>query len=133
MVRHIGWSTSADRDDLFPESWREGQQQRLDAMWDLSNPLPVPRFQPRCPVCACFPLMIKDWKFHTRVRTGSASPWRCDVRMKCPGCSYVAAFGIAVPEQYYQATSAIHTPRLGRYVSWREGRRLLTEAGYLDA
>lgn len=123
---------TASRESLFPGHWSEGRAERTEGMWDLSYPLPVPRFRPTCPICDSFPLMVKDWKFHTRVRTGSSSPWRCDVRMKCPGCSYVGAFGLAVGEDYYQPASAIHTPRLGRSYSWREGRRLLSEAGYFD-
>jgi hypothetical protein len=118
---------------LFPDAWRAEQRQRLDEAWDFGYPLPVPRQELDCPVCHGFPLMLKDWRFHIRVHTGSDSPWRCDVRMKCPGCSFVAAFGLPVSQDYYQARSSLHSPRRGRSFSWRQGRRVLAEAGYVDS
>lgn len=123
---------SAARRSLFPDAWQTGRAARAVDKWDLTFPLPVPRFRPVCQACAEFPLMIKDWKFHMRDRTGSETPWRCDVRMKCPACAYVVSFGVVVTEDYYQQVSSLFTPRLGRYVSWREGKRVLARAGYFD-
>lgn len=119
------------RRTLFPDAWQVGLTPRAHDKWDLTFPLPVPRFRPMCQACGEFFLMIKDWKFHMRVRTGSDAPWRCDVRMKCPGCAFVVSFGVVVPG-YYQQVSPLYTPRLGRYVPWREGKQLLERAGYFD-
>ena len=123
---------SGARRTLFPDAWEDGLTARAQQKWDLTFSLPMPRFRPTCHACGEFFLMIKDWKFHMRVGTGSGAPWRCDVRMKCPGCAYVVNFGVVVPEDYYQRVSSLHTPRLGRYVPWREGKQILERSGYFD-
>jgi hypothetical protein len=120
------------RSSLFPDAWSEGRDERLNQTWDLSYPLPVPRVPLACPTCGDYELMLKDWTFHMHVHSGSHQPWRCDVRMKCPGCAVVLSFGTPVTEDYYQAIPNLRTQRMGRYFSWRDGKQALDEAGYFD-
>lgn len=125
------------RAELFPDHHAADVAERVEAHWDLRYLLPMPTF-PRLCVCAIgnpFPtqtLVVKDWKFHDRNRTGTAHPWRCDVRLKCVACSLVLTYGVRVPADYH-ARALKQLPRGGRdWISWREGRRLLAEAGYFE-
>lgn len=123
------------RHNLFPDAHKDGQETRLARAWTLDYPLPVPaRHRPlRCPCCGIGDLVLKDWKFHTRQRTGSKAPWRCDVRMKCMTCGHVPIFGVPVTEAYHStATERGAFAHNRQWISWREGKRVLSEAGYFD-
>lgn len=110
------------REALFPDAHASGVEERVAKVWDLSYPLPVPRIQP---VCLCGGvLVLKDWKFHERGKTGSAHPWRCDVRLKCVGCSVVTIYGVVIPK-------GMKRPQDG-WISWREGREILSRAGFFE-
>lgn len=123
------------REALFPDAHRQGMATRIAQAWDLSWPLPIPRFAMRCPRC-CFPeapLVIKDWKFHVRKDTGSKAPWRVDVRLKCMDCSIVLIFGVALDETTYEAARrAIPASLFRGWIHWREGKRVLAKAGFFD-
>lgn len=125
-----------DREALFPDAWTDGKDERIAEHWDLSYPLPVPRVVPLCPMCGPFTrgggrLVLKDWKFHKRTRTGSKFPWRCDVRLKCVDCSYVPIYGIAIPQQMWEHAYA-HYCQVNQWISWRKGKQVLIDAGYLE-
>lgn len=128
------------RADLFPDAHSEGRDDRVAACWDLDWPLPIPRAPLLlCPCCSVgnpFPtptLVLKDWKFHSRSDVGSKQPWRCDVRLKCVGCSAVLTYGVAVPRQTYDKARAAMPPgRLSSWLHWREGKQLLAEAGFFE-
>jgi hypothetical protein len=109
-----------DRRNLFPNAHSEGMAERVASVWDLSWPLPVPHRQSFCQCGAA--MVLKDWKFHVRATTGSSHPWRCDVRLKCVGCSVVTIHGVVVPKE-------MKRPKDG-WISWREGHDLLERAGY---
>jgi hypothetical protein len=69
-------------------------------------------------------MVLKDWKFHRRT-TSTAHPWRCDVKLKCIDCSVVPIYGVVVPKEM--------TPiRRGEWISWREGREILADAGFFE-
>jgi hypothetical protein len=106
---------------MWPSDWAEGLEQRVAQNWDLAGPLPLPwPHMQACPFCAGG-LVMKEWKFHDRTNTGSRTPFRCDVRMKCTGCS----FGVAVPRDYYDRRPA------DGWIAWRSGKRIL-EKGRID-
>jgi hypothetical protein len=106
---------------LFPDAHAEGVAERVARAWDLSWPLPIPKDQR----CHCGGLLVcKDWKFHRRT-TGTAHPWRCDVKLKCIDCSVVPIYGVVVPKEM--------TPiRRGEWISWREGKEILADAGFFE-
>jgi hypothetical protein len=111
------------REQLFPDVHAADVSARVALFWDLDWPLPVTREQQLCAGCA-FALILKDWKFHRRT-TDTAHPWRCDVRLKCTGCSEVRIYGVVVPKEM--------TPiRRGEWISWREGREILADAGFFE-
>lgn len=118
------------RAKIFPDAHRDGQDARIAQMWDLSWPLPVPHVMPSCPGCVFPPgrMVVKDWKFH-RQRTGSKAPWRCDVRLKCIDCSLVTIYGIAIPEAMWQ-TAQDTFAKTNQWINWRQGKQILTEAGF---
>lgn len=130
------------REQLFPDAHTDGIDERVEAHWDLDWPLPVPRFPRVCP-CAIggsYPpaetLVVKDWKLHQRTDSGTTHPWRCDVRLKCVRCSLVQIYGVRIPRAYYEAAHAAlprrhHTSRPS-WISWREGKALLAEAGFFE-
>lgn len=129
------------RADLFPDAHAEGRDDRIAACWNLDYPLPIPRGAGMrlCPGCSAgnpFPqpsLVVKDWKFFTRDKVGSKVPFRCDVRLKCVTCSLVLIYGVVIPEEMYEAAKAAIPPgRLSAWIHWREGKRLLAEAGFFE-
>lgn len=114
---------------LFPDAHTDGLVDRIEGHWDLDWPLPVPRFDPGCGYCG-YAMVLKDWKFHLR-STGSKSPWRCDVRLKCLGCGCVPIYGVAVPGAYYEAAALLlGQRRMGSWINWREGKQVLSDAGF---
>lgn len=122
-------------DTMFPDAFSEGVDERVTAQWDLSGPLPIPRFPRYCPRCCIGTvylysddetLVVKDWRFHERRTSGSPEPWRCDVRMKCVRCSLVLSFGVKVPKPMHAA--APHK----NWIGYREGKALLKQAGYFE-
>lgn len=74
--------------------------------WDVTGALPVLVRPILCPFChgPCPDAMMhaKSWRFHKR-ETGSKTPYRCDVVLKCHSCGYVASFGVVVPRESYDA------------------------------
>lgn len=114
-----------DYASLFPDAYAEGAAERSATFWDTSWPLPVPRWEPSCVLCG-ERLILKDWRWHKR-ETGSRSPWRCDVRLKCVGCGWVPQCGVLVTEVEWRAAERARL--VGRWVSWREGKGLLDDAG----
>lgn len=119
------------RASLFPDHHAEGRDDRVRRMWCLDYPLPMPADDRlvECPVCRGA-AVVKAWRFHARA-TGSASPYRCDVRTKCVDCSLVLDYGVAVPEHMYRAAAKTAGVGVGRWVEWRQGRTALVDAGYL--
>lgn len=121
---------------MFPDAHADGVEERVEDHWDLGYPLPMPKFHRACPRCvaadrrmAVERLVVKDWKFHQR-NTKSKHPYRVDVRLKCVDCSIVYIFGVRVPEAYWRKGYAVH--RSGGWINWREGKRLLAEAGFFE-
>lgn len=108
---------------MFPDEFEEGVDERVTDHWDLDWPLPVPRHPRVCPHCGS-PMVLKDWKFHTR-DTGTTHPWRCDVRMKCIGCSFVPMYGVRIPQHMYD-----QAPRTG-WINWRAGKKILAAGGFV--
>jgi hypothetical protein len=86
--------------NLFPQFDAQTVQMRVEQYWDLSDKVPIPKFQPTCAVCGSDEILLKSWSFHQR-KTGSHNPYRCDVRFKCTVCSYVWFHGVAVPREMY--------------------------------
>lgn len=118
------------RRELFPDAHRAGLDDRVAEAWDLDWPLPVPRFDPVCANCH-ERLVLKGWKFHVR-NTGSKSPYRCDVRLKCIGCSVVPIYGVPVSKAMYDAAAARNRRATSSWIEWRTGKAWLAEAGFFD-
>lgn len=113
-----------DRRELFPDAHAIGVEERVAKFWELGWPLPVPKWQPSCAGCTGL-MVLKDWKFHNRARTGSTAPWRCDARLKCIECSVVTTHGVLVPK-------AMTPIREGEWITWREGRDILARARFFE-
>lgn len=127
-------------DTMFPDAFAEGVDKRVAYYWDLTGPLPLPRFRrycPRCNIARDFlfredeSLVVKDWKFHERRSSGTSQPYRVDVRLKCVRCSLVLSFGVRVSADYYRANSRTLVHHNG-WISWRAGKALLKKAGYFE-
>lgn len=109
--------------NVFPLFNHEQAFARVAAHWRIDDtPLPLPRFQPQC--CGG-EVLLKDWRYHHR-KTGSANPYRVDVRFKCLWCSRVWAHGIVVTREQYEAR-----PSEGA-ISWRAGLELLQQKGIVN-
>lgn len=93
--------------------------ERVERRWDLSGPVPVPRWDVECPSCRGTEVALRQCSFHYRHKTGSKSPWRCDVSFKCLECSLTFTFGVPVPQGMYEAVP--------RTLGWREVKELLEE------
>lgn len=118
------------RHELFPDAHRAGQDRRVEQAWDLRWPLPVPRFDLICSTCH-ERLVLKGWKFHKRT-TGSKAPWRCDVRLKCIGCSVVPIYGVPISQEMFDAAVARNRRSTSSWIEWRDGKAWLTEAGFFN-
>jgi|AntRauTorcE11897_2_1112592.scaffolds.fasta_scaffold30407_3 hypothetical protein len=103
---------------VFPEFTTEETMKRIRSMWDLSGPVPLPKFEIHCPVCDNNQILMRAALFHTR-RKVSENPFRCDVKFKCCTCSYVWSHGIVVPKE--MATQ--HD--LNRNIHFRELKRAI--------
>lgn len=110
---------------MFPDDLPPGGE-RSSGFWDLSNLLPIPRKPFACPICGGA-LAVKDWKFHNRKAVGSASPWRCDVRLKCMDCGFVPTFGVLVSQEMYERARQVFAGKFGTWIHWRVGRRAMQE------
>lgn len=119
-----------DRPSLFPDAHTEGLDDRVARSWDLSWVLPLPRFSAPCAFCGD-EYVLKGWKFHLR-QTGTKRPWRCDVRLKCLGCGHVPIFGVPLTEKQYEVGTAANRNSRSGWIEWRQGQRILREAGYFD-
>jgi hypothetical protein len=84
--------------NLFPQFDAQTVQMRVEQYWDLSDKVPIPKFQPTCAACGSDEILLKSWSFHKRK---SQNPFRCDARFKCTVCSYVWFHGVAVPREMY--------------------------------
>jgi hypothetical protein len=112
---------------LFPDDHDGEALIRTQRVWDLSGPLPLPRYELRCPSCAIGHLAVKDWKFHSRSNVGSKHPWRCDTRLKCMTCGCVHIFGVVVPEEMFTAMSKRLVTKSTSWIHWRAGRIIIEE------
>lgn len=118
-----------DRRAFFPNAHSAGTQARVTAFWDLDHPLPMPRRRIDCGQCGGF-MIVKQWWFHDRTKTGTNSPYRCDVQTKCIDCSFVAVYGIAVPKTMWIKRPTPLTK--DKRIYWRQGVQVLEQAGYFD-
>lgn len=118
-----------ERESLFAPAHREGQEERIDAVWDRAWPLTVPRTQTQCAKCGA-PEIIRSWRPFLQDRGNSPRPWRCDVSMKCTRCGMVTWHGVPITRRRY--VSLARRGLADRQIMWREGYEVLREAGYLD-
>lgn len=91
-----------DPASVFPDHYRDGQQDRITAHWNLDHRLPVPRKPIVCGQCGG-PMVLKQWWFHDRTKTGTSDPYRCSMEAKCVACSWVAVYGVRIPAATGQA------------------------------
>lgn len=105
---------------MFPDDLPPGGE-RSSGFWDTSGLLPIPRRPFGCPMCAG-DMALKDWKFHKRKGTGSANPCRCDVRLKCMCCGYVATFGVLVSQDMFARAKQRFAGKFHTWIHWRDGR-----------
>lgn len=111
------------KSDLFPDAYGEGVDGRASQYWDTRWVLPVPVLGSAVLECgACYgDMTLKGWLIHTR-STGSTSPWRCDVRLKCMMCAKVDTYGVRIPETQVR--------QRGTWIEWREGKEMLEHDGF---
>lgn len=127
------WSAGEDHVEFFATHILRGQGPAfLDRFWDLTGPLPVPRFMPRCSSCGApdpaktgradprLVPIVRQFSFQKRnPRTGTSHPWRCDVSFKCVCCGLVWTHGLPIPKSMYEK----HTNQ--RFVFRRKAREIL--------
>jgi hypothetical protein len=85
----------------FPDFTEKDVQKQISRMWDMSGPVPVPKFNPDCPYCAHDEVLLKHARFHLRNNKRSQNPHRCDIGMKCTACSAVWQHGLVIPEDMF--------------------------------
>lgn len=100
---------------LNPQS--SGLQDRMAEMWDMSGPVPLPKFDPECPICHSTQILLKEALFHTRAKV-SSHKFRCDIKFKCTTCSFVWKHGLVVPDEMAKQ----HT--MNRMIHFREIQKL---------
>ena len=106
---------------LFP-TW-DDPTIAVGSAWQVDGtPLPVPRFQPQCPVCREKTVLLRSYHYFDR---GITARFRCNVTFKCLVCSAVWTHGLAIQPSQRKTN--------GYFVEWRQARELLTEAGVIDA
>ncbi|TYP92071.1 hypothetical protein LX73_2317 [Fodinibius salinus] len=104
----------------FPEFTPEEVQERINKMWDMSGPVPLPKFDLQCGFCGHEEVLIKHLRYHMRNKNRSSNPHRCDVGMKCTLCSAVWQHGLVVPEEKH--------PGRDRIYGWRWIKEQMQEA-----
>ena len=112
-------------EDMFPDAYQVDKEEvfrRVKERWDLTGPLPVPKWDVTCPICLAKMsekgLQGRIWNFHMR-GPDSRFPHRCDVSFKCRHCSFVMTFGVVVPEAMHNKA------RTKSGYSWREAHIVL--------
>jgi hypothetical protein len=107
-------------DTLAPAYNTDTVLSRVEAKWNLSRGLPLPRWNITC-LCGAQAesggIQIRYWQFARQ--DGKSHPWRCNVSTKCTVCSKVETYGLVVSQAYYEARNGKH------YIPWREGIREL--------
>lgn len=104
---------------VFPEFTIEETMNRIHSKWEMSGPVPLPKFEVKCPVCSEKKPLLKGALFHTR-RKVSSNPFRCDVKFKCIECSFVWAHGLVVPREMavqHDFNRTIHFRELQRKIN----------------
>ena len=103
---------------------------RVEKIWDLSGPFPLPYKLFLCPVCRANETIIKQCQFFKR----SGHNFRCDVAFKCTVCSAVWPHGVKVPEKMAakgMKKSTLNVTHLtGPLYTWREMKEIIN-AGHL--
>ena len=92
--------------ELFPNAYSTEDQEdvlaRVREKWDLSGPLPLPKWDITCPMCQAKMseglIQGRMWNLHER-NTGGTVSGRCDVGFKCRVCSFVMTFGVLIPKE----------------------------------
>ncbi|MDZ7658010.1 hypothetical protein [Fodinibius sp.] len=87
--------------------------------WDLSHRVPLPTFDLKCPVCSHDKILCKHWVYFLRKNPYSSNPHRCDVYMKCTGCSAVWQHGLVVPKEMHPGQRLV--------ILWREIKQELSK------
>lgn len=106
----------------FPDFTTEQTKQRIDRKWDLTGPVPVPKFEPECPQCGQIGedlILMKSCKFFRKGVFGSDNPFRCNVKFKCFVCSCAWMHGVVVPEEMAREFE------LNKIIHWRKMKRLM--------
>lgn len=118
-----------DPGSIFPDAHRADEAGRIARMWNLDHRIPVPRNPITCGQCGG-PMICKQWWFHDRsAKTGTSNPYRCDIQTKCIDCSFVAIYGIAIPQRMWNERPA---PSKGKWIYWRQAKQILAEDGWLS-
>lgn len=110
---------------MFPDLEPDDVHRRVDAKWDFTGPLPVPKpGWMRCGFCGSDVIQARHWKRHER--RGGTVRYRCDLSVKCCDCSAVWIHGIAVPDEWWHRYKHLFP---GARILWRDGLDLLRKHG----
>lgn len=106
-------------ESVFPDFTTEETMERIHAMWNMSGPVPLPKFELHCPVCHSKEVLLKGALFHTRHKV-SSNPFRCDIKFKCIICSFTWQHGLVVPREMaiqHDLNRTIHFRELKRAIN----------------
>jgi hypothetical protein len=106
--------------NLSPAFTSEEIEVRAGEHWDLTGPLPLPKFEVVCPVCRSNEVQLRLFARTTQRKGGSKHPYRVNVSFKCTLCSCVWWHGVWVPKAMWE-------PLAGGEIPWRQAVRMIEE------
>jgi len=115
-------------DRLMPRLEPDVVADRVAAHWTMARdtfPVPAGGWL-ACPVCGETQIQLARYHFHTR--ENSATRFRCDVQLKCTGCSYFWTHGVVVDEGAYEQGMGEHLEE-GKHARVWQYREVADELG----
>ncbi len=89
--------------NIFPELTTEEIFARVDEHWDFSGPTPLPKKSFICPYCGYSEWQLRQVEFFTYNHSDHRIMFRCNVHLKCTGCSSTPPpWGIPITEAYWR-------------------------------
>lgn len=99
---------------------------RVSEYWDLSKPIPIPKFRLRCPICGADDEdIILRFANIVQREVPSENRYRSNVSFKCTRCSFTWVHGVVIPEEMARR-HGIEGAKAKSF-HWREIREMLEE------